>query len=101
MEARGDCFRHLEGSPLSWWKGVVSKNDIAFFQAGVTDAQRVSIFVYCKRRFLVLTLAFLSSQAYARAVRSDKILHDFIRRLGSSQEELARTKARLAQIKRG
>ena len=46
IEARGDCFRHLEGSPLSWWKGVVSKNDIAFFQAGVTDAQRVSIAVY-------------------------------------------------------
>ena len=46
IEARGDCFRHLEGSPLSWWKGVVSKGDIAFFQAGVTDAQRVSISVY-------------------------------------------------------
>ena len=42
IEARGDCFRHLEGSSLSWWKGVVSKGDIAFFQVGVTDAQRVS-----------------------------------------------------------
>ena len=46
IEARGDCFRHLDGSPLSWWKGVVSKGDIAFFQAGVTDAQRVSISVF-------------------------------------------------------
>jgi hypothetical protein len=46
IEARGDCFCHLEGSPLSWWKGVVSKSDIAFFQAGVTDAKRVNIFVF-------------------------------------------------------
>jgi len=46
MESRGDYFRHLEESPLSWWKGVVSKSDIAFFQAGVTDAQRVSIIIY-------------------------------------------------------
>ena len=46
IEARGDSFRHLEGTPLSWWKGVVSKGDIAFFQAGVTDAQRVSISVF-------------------------------------------------------
>ena len=49
IEARGDCFRHLEGSPLSWWKGVVSKGDIAFFQAGVTYAQRVSISVFVVR----------------------------------------------------
>ena len=34
-------------------------------------------------------------------MRSDRILHDFIRRLGASQEELARTKARLAQVERG
>ena len=34
-------------------------------------------------------------------MRSDRILHDFIRRLGASQEELARTKARLAQVEQG
>ena len=59
-ESRADCFRHLEESPLFWWKGVVSKSDIAFFQAGVTDAQRVSTFIY----FLIsaglfFTLAFV------------------------------------------
>ena len=59
IEARGDCFRHLKGSPLSWWKGVVSKSDIAFFQVGVTDAQRVSIFIHSVVGVgLVLTLAF-------------------------------------------
>ena len=36
-----------------------------------------------------------------RAVRSDRILHDFIRRLVVAQEELARTRARLAQVERG
>ena len=46
IESRGDYFRHLEGSPLSWWKGVVSKGDIAFFQAGITDAQRVSTSIF-------------------------------------------------------
>ena len=30
-ESQAECFRHLEESPLSWWKGVVSKSDIAFF----------------------------------------------------------------------
>ena len=45
-ESRADWFRHHEESPLSWWKGVVSKSDIAFFQARVTDAQRVSTFIH-------------------------------------------------------
>ena len=45
-ESRAECFRHREESPLSWWKDVVSKGDIAFFQAGFTDARRVSSFLY-------------------------------------------------------
>ena len=73
MESRGDYFRHLEESPLSWWKGVVSKSDIAFFQAGVTDAQRVSILIH----FLIsigpfLILAFIT----AGVCESRAELHD-------------------------
>ena len=34
-------------------------------------------------------------------MRSDKILHDFIRRLGVAQKELARAKSKLAQVDRG
>ena len=30
-KSQAECFRHFEESPLSWWKGVVSKGDIAFF----------------------------------------------------------------------
>ena len=33
-----------------------------------------------------------------RAVRSDRILHEFIRRQGIAQEELAQAKSRLAQV---
>ena len=49
MESRADCFRHLEESPLSWWKGVVSKSNIAFFQAGVPLFLTIA-FVCCRRR---------------------------------------------------
>ena len=33
-------------------------------------------------------------------MRSDRILHDFIRRLRTAQEELAQAKSRLAQVDR-
>ena len=59
-ESRADCFRHLKESPLSYWKGVVLKSDIAFFQEGVTDAQRVSTFIHSLISVgLFLTLAFV------------------------------------------
>ena len=74
IEARGDCFRHLEGSPLSWWKGVVSKGDIAFFQAGVTDAQRVGTsvcFIISVGFSFNLCFFFVACVCEGRAKRQD------------------------------
>ena len=45
LETRAECSQSLEASPFSLWRNVVSKSDMAFFQAGVADAQKVSSFL--------------------------------------------------------
>ena len=64
-----------------------------------SEGQYLYLFPYMRMSIFNLCLC-LSPLAYARAVWSDMILHDFIRRLGIAQEELAHTKSRLAQVDR-
>lgn len=44
LEARAECSHSLEASHFSLRRNVVSKSDMAFFQAWVADAQYLSSF---------------------------------------------------------